>query len=215
MELHIRLEGRKGLADQLYQQLRDGIDSGHLAAGSQLPPTRLLAEQLGVSRKTVAEAYSRLTYDNLLSGVVGRGTFVTRHPLRSNRSTTLPWPAPPPSSAGSNAPPCSANASCRRHRAMTSSGCFEQGTVPLRPVAQLPELRTAPQPAPPRAPIPGPGLAGTARSHCPPHRLLARGALQRSRPAGVQRRPAGAGPDRPGAGRTGLPGGHGRSWLPA
>jgi len=29
MELHIRLEGRKGLADQLYQQLRDGIDSGH------------------------------------------------------------------------------------------------------------------------------------------------------------------------------------------
>lgn len=89
MELHIRLEGRKGLADQLYQQLRDGIDSGHLAAGSQLPPTRLLAEQLGVSRKTVAEAYSRLTYDNLLSGVVGRGTFVTpRHPLRSNESAT-------------------------------------------------------------------------------------------------------------------------------
>lgn len=28
MELHIRLEGRKGLADQLYQQLRDGIEIG-------------------------------------------------------------------------------------------------------------------------------------------------------------------------------------------
>ncbi len=77
MELHIVLHGRKGLADQLYQQLRDGIDSGRLAAGTQLPPTRLLAEQLGVSRKTVAEAYSRLTYDNLLSGQVGRGTFIT------------------------------------------------------------------------------------------------------------------------------------------
>ncbi len=85
MELHIRLEGRKGLADQLYQQLRAGIDSGHLAAGTQLPPSRLLAEQLGVSRKTVAEAYSRLTYDNLLSGVVGRGTFIApRQPLRSS-----------------------------------------------------------------------------------------------------------------------------------
>jgi GntR family transcriptional regulator/MocR family aminotransferase len=85
MELHIRLEGRKGLADQLYQQLR-GIDSGHLAAGTQLPPTRLLAEQLGVSRKTVAEAYSRLTYDNLLSGVVGRGTFITpRQPVHRRR----------------------------------------------------------------------------------------------------------------------------------
>ncbi|MGB9091214.1 MAG: PLP-dependent aminotransferase family protein [Pseudomonas farsensis] len=77
MELHIRLEGRKGLADQLYQQLREGIDSGHLAAGTQLPPTRLLAEQLGVSRKTVAEAYSRLTYESLISGVVGRGTFIS------------------------------------------------------------------------------------------------------------------------------------------
>ncbi len=91
MELHIRLEGRKGLADQLYQQLRAGIDSGHLAAGTQLPPTRLLAEQLGVSRKTVAEAYSRLTYDNLLSGVVGRGTFITpRQPLRSHETASVP-----------------------------------------------------------------------------------------------------------------------------
>ncbi|MEE1886768.1 MocR-like pyridoxine biosynthesis transcription factor PdxR [Pseudomonas carassii] len=94
MELHIRLEGRKGLADQLYQQLRAGIDSGHLAAGTQLPPTRLLAEQLGVSRKTVAEAYSRLTYDNLLSGVVGRGTFITpRHTLRQSDSDSIPLAA--------------------------------------------------------------------------------------------------------------------------
>lgn len=81
MELHITLHGRKDLADQLYRQLRDGIDSGRLAAGTRLPPTRLLAEQLGVSRKTVAEAYSRLTYDNLLSGQVGRGSFITPQPL--------------------------------------------------------------------------------------------------------------------------------------
>lgn len=94
MELHIRLEGRKGLAEQLYRQLRAGIDSGHLAAGTQLPPTRLLAEQLGVSRKTVAEAYSRLTYDNLLSGVVGRGTFISpRHTLRQGDSEHIPLAA--------------------------------------------------------------------------------------------------------------------------
>ena len=94
MELHIRLEGRKGLADQLYQQLRAGIDSGHLAAGTQLPPTRLLAEQLGVSRKTVAEAYSRLTYDNLLSGVVGRGTFITtRQPIQADAAEAIPLAA--------------------------------------------------------------------------------------------------------------------------
>ncbi|MDD0974125.1 PLP-dependent aminotransferase family protein [Pseudomonas fontis] len=90
MELHISLQGRKGLADQLYRQLREGIDSGHLAAGTQLPPTRLLAEQLGVSRKTVAEAYSRLTYDNLLSGQVGKGTFITPHALTPPKARALP-----------------------------------------------------------------------------------------------------------------------------
>ena len=87
MELHITLLGRKDLADQLYRQLREGIDNGRLAAGSQLPPTRLLAEQLGVSRKTVAEAYSRLTADNLLSGQVGRGTFITPQPLAAPPAT--------------------------------------------------------------------------------------------------------------------------------
>ncbi|MEG1042367.1 MAG: PLP-dependent aminotransferase family protein, partial [Pseudomonas sp.] len=87
MELHINLQGQKGLAEQLYQQLREGIDSGRLAAGTQLPPTRLLAEQLGVSRKTVAEAYSRLTYDNLLSATVGKGTFITPSSTRLPTAT--------------------------------------------------------------------------------------------------------------------------------
>lgn len=91
MELHITLHGRKDLADQLYRQLRDSIDGGHLAAGTQLPPTRLLAQQLGVSRKTVAEAYSRLTSDNLLSGQVGRGTFVSpRAPASAPATREIP-----------------------------------------------------------------------------------------------------------------------------
>ncbi|MGO4377281.1 MocR-like pyridoxine biosynthesis transcription factor PdxR [Pseudoduganella sp. RAF53_2] len=76
MELHITIEGRKDLAGQVYRQLSDAIRSGRLADGQQLPPTRLLAEQLGVSRKTVAEAYSRLTLDKLLEGRIGAGSFV-------------------------------------------------------------------------------------------------------------------------------------------
>ena len=68
MELHIVIEGRKDLAGQVYRQLSDAIRSGRLAAGQQLPPTRLLAVQLGLSRKTVAEAYARLTLDKLLIG---------------------------------------------------------------------------------------------------------------------------------------------------
>lgn len=38
--------------------------------------SRLLAQQLGISRRPVAEAYTRLTYDQLLFGQPGRGTFV-------------------------------------------------------------------------------------------------------------------------------------------
>jgi GntR family transcriptional regulator/MocR family aminotransferase len=76
MELHIVLEGRKDLSGQIYRQLRDAIRAGRLGAGEQLPPSRLLSEQIQVARKTVAEAYARLTLDRLLVSQVGRGTFV-------------------------------------------------------------------------------------------------------------------------------------------
>ena len=46
MELHIVITGRKDLAAQLYQQLREAIATGRLSAGAQLPPSRLLAEHL-------------------------------------------------------------------------------------------------------------------------------------------------------------------------
>lgn len=76
MELHIVIKGRKDLANQLYDQLRDSIASGRLAAGVQLPPSRLLAAQLGLSRKTISDTYSRLTYESFLVGKTGSGTFV-------------------------------------------------------------------------------------------------------------------------------------------
>ncbi|WP_062381920.1 MocR-like pyridoxine biosynthesis transcription factor PdxR [Pseudomonas abietaniphila] len=76
MELHIVIHGRKDLANQLYEQLRDNIESGRLAAGVQLPPSRLLAAQLGLSRKTISDTYSRLAYENYLVGKIGSGTFV-------------------------------------------------------------------------------------------------------------------------------------------
>lgn len=85
MELHIVIEGRKDLAGQLYQQLRDAIHSGRLAAGEQMPPSRLLSEQLGLSRKTVSDAYSRLSLDKLIVGQVGIGTFVRSLPATKPR----------------------------------------------------------------------------------------------------------------------------------
>ncbi|APW35821.1 DNA-binding protein [Rhodoferax koreense] len=76
MELHVVIEGDKDLTGQLVRQLREAVRAGRLAPGAKLPPSRLLAEQLGLSRKTVNEAYARLTYDRVLIGRVGSGTFV-------------------------------------------------------------------------------------------------------------------------------------------
>lgn len=90
MELHIVIQGRKDLANQLYQQLRDNIESGRLGAGVQLPPSRLLAAQLGLSRKTISDAYSRLTYENYLVGKTGSGTFVNQSGSRATRARTSP-----------------------------------------------------------------------------------------------------------------------------
>ena len=50
MELHVVINGRKDLAEQLYQQLREAIATGRLSAGAQLPPSRLLAEHFTHSK---------------------------------------------------------------------------------------------------------------------------------------------------------------------
>ncbi|MGK5027493.1 PLP-dependent aminotransferase family protein [Janthinobacterium sp. RB2R34] len=76
MELHISLEGRRDLGGQLYRQLSEAIRSGRLPDGQQLPPSRLLASQLGLSRKTVSDVYDKLGYEQLLVGKVGVGSFV-------------------------------------------------------------------------------------------------------------------------------------------
>ena len=88
MELHLVITGRKDLAAQLYQQLREAIATGRLSAGAQLPPSRLLAEQLGISRKTVSDTYATLTYEGLLVGRIGRGTFVNAWAPQPDRVQT-------------------------------------------------------------------------------------------------------------------------------
>lgn len=62
---------------QLYEGIRQSILAGRTAPGTRLPPTRELAQQLGISRQTVLSAYEHLTAEGYLSGSVGRGTFVS------------------------------------------------------------------------------------------------------------------------------------------
>jgi GntR family transcriptional regulator/MocR family aminotransferase len=75
--MELFLDPEHGLAAQLYAQVREAIASGRLAAGDRLPPSRALAVDLGVSRFTVAEVYSRLAAEGYVAGRAGAGTVVT------------------------------------------------------------------------------------------------------------------------------------------
>jgi GntR family transcriptional regulator/MocR family aminotransferase len=74
--LPIDREGDVPLHVQLEQQLRAAVRGGRLPAGAMLPPTRLLAADLGVSRGVVVEAYEQLTAEGFFQSRAGSGTRV-------------------------------------------------------------------------------------------------------------------------------------------
>lgn len=77
-------------AEAIFDSIREGIGSGHLAAGSVLPPVRDLADQLGVNRNTVAAAYKRLDAAGLASTAGRRGTVVRGLPATMAREGSAP-----------------------------------------------------------------------------------------------------------------------------
>lgn len=54
----------------------EAIERGDIPAGTRLPPQRDLAGQLGVTVGTISRAYALMKKRDLVSGQVGRGTFV-------------------------------------------------------------------------------------------------------------------------------------------
>ena len=65
---------------RLADALRAAIDRGEIEAGARLPPERVLARQLAVSRTTVVQAYDVLRGDEWLESRQGSGTWVRRPP---------------------------------------------------------------------------------------------------------------------------------------
>lgn len=63
-----------------------GIERGDLPAGERLPPQRDLAWKLGVTVGTVSRGYMLAEQRGLLSGEVGRGTFVRERRLAAGAS---------------------------------------------------------------------------------------------------------------------------------
>src|ERR1700685_3167725 len=71
----------------VFDHLRHSILSGALPGGGRLPPSRSLAQELGVARQTVVLAYERLAAEGYVRGRTGSGAYV---------STDLPDQAPAP-----------------------------------------------------------------------------------------------------------------------
>src|SRR6516162_741075 len=65
---------------QIETSIREGIRAGRLPRGSSLPPTRVLAADLGVSRGVVVEAYQQLAAEGYLTSRAGGYTQVAAGP---------------------------------------------------------------------------------------------------------------------------------------
>jgi len=63
---------------QIYDAYRSAIAGRNLGAGQQVPSTRTLASELGISRIPVLSAYSQLLAEGYLESRSGAGTFVSR-----------------------------------------------------------------------------------------------------------------------------------------
>jgi GntR family transcriptional regulator/MocR family aminotransferase len=70
-------KAERPLHRQIYDAYRTAILRGDLRSGQQVPSTRLLAEELGVSRIPVVGAYEELLSEGYFESRTGSGTFVS------------------------------------------------------------------------------------------------------------------------------------------
>src|SRR5580658_3945498 len=91
----LRHDAHVPLHRQIETSIRDSIRAGQLPRGFSLPPSRVLAADLGVSRGVVVEAYQQLTAEGYLASRSGGYTQVATGPAA---------PARAPASAGEPRP---------------------------------------------------------------------------------------------------------------
>ncbi|MEU8783832.1 PLP-dependent aminotransferase family protein [Streptomyces sp. NPDC048637] len=77
------------LTTQIQETLKQEITDGALHPGTRLPSSRQLAEDLGVSRSVVVEAYGQLIAEGYLEALQGSGTRVAPHLSSAHKVPTL------------------------------------------------------------------------------------------------------------------------------
>lgn len=95
MRIPIDRESDIPLYKQIKTYIQQGILSGSLIPDTRLPASRQLAQNLGVNRITVENAYAELESEGLVFSKLGSGTYVLHPasllPLHKNNPDT-PWP---------------------------------------------------------------------------------------------------------------------------
>jgi GntR family transcriptional regulator/MocR family aminotransferase len=91
--LSVDRDGPHTLGAQIEEQLRGAIRTGALRPGAQVPSTRDLARQLGISRRVAVEAYSQLAAEGYLSLRQGARPCVSE---TAAAAQSAPEPAAPP-----------------------------------------------------------------------------------------------------------------------
>jgi GntR family transcriptional regulator len=77
MQLHLSPNDGVPIYLQIVQQVRYLVAAGRLAPGEELPPIRVLAEQLRINPNTVARAYRELETAGVVTKRRTAGTYVS------------------------------------------------------------------------------------------------------------------------------------------
>jgi len=90
---------------QIHARVREAVDTGMLRPGDRIPATRVLAEELGLARGTVAAAYALLSAEGYLDVRGAAGSVVARRDRPSARARVTPRARPLPLDVGGIATP--------------------------------------------------------------------------------------------------------------
>ena len=88
IQLHVSPSDDAPIYRQVVRQVVEGIASGALQPGEQLPSLRALAQALVVAPLTVKKAYDVLEADGIIETRRGKGTFVSATAAPSIESAT-------------------------------------------------------------------------------------------------------------------------------
>jgi GntR family transcriptional regulator len=85
VQIHITSTDGVPIYIQIVNQVKQLVTSGRLSPGDEVPPIRVLAEQLVVNPNTVARAYLELERAGIVTKRHGSGTYVSEAPSPLSR----------------------------------------------------------------------------------------------------------------------------------